>query len=55
VRGRDPLARDLAGRAVEPLGGYLRSMLVESHTIVTRGLLKLHGLKRLRGPTPRLS
>jgi hypothetical protein len=31
VGRRDPLARDLAGLAVEPVGGDLRSVLVKSH------------------------
>jgi hypothetical protein len=41
---RDPSARDLAGRRVQPLGGDLRSMLIESHYDRHLGLLKLHGL-----------
>jgi hypothetical protein len=31
VRRRDTAARDLAGRGIQPLGGDLRPMLVESH------------------------
>src|SRR5215207_7813012 len=42
---RHALARHLTGRRVDPLGGDLRSMLIESHYDRHRGLLKLHGLQ----------
>ena len=40
---------------IQPVGRDLRSMLIESHYDRHRGLLTLHGLKRLRGLAPRLS
>ena len=56
VGRRDTRARNLTAGGVDPLGGDLRSVLVESHyDRHFRGLLTLHGLKRLRGRAPRLS
>ena len=50
VGRRDPLARDLAGRRVDPLGGDLRSVLVESHYDRHSGPPHAPRSKRLRGP-----
>ena len=45
IRRRHTRARGLPGRRVDPVGGDLRSMLIESHYDRHRGLLKLHGLQ----------
>ena len=45
VRRRDPRSRDLTGVGVDPLCGDLRSVLIQTITIVIWGLLKLHGLQ----------
>jgi hypothetical protein len=44
VRRRYSPAPHLARPGIEPVSGDLRSMLVNPITIVTWGLLKLHGL-----------
>jgi len=48
VGGRNPLARDLARFGVQPLGGDLRSVLVESHYDRQQGPPQAPRSKRLR-------
>jgi hypothetical protein len=52
---RDPLARNLTGRGVQPLARDLRSVLVESHYDRHSGPPQAPRSKRLRGQAPRLS
>jgi hypothetical protein len=55
MRGSYALARDIPGRRVDPVGGDLRSMLIESHYDRHKGPPQAPRFERLRGPAPRLS
>jgi hypothetical protein len=55
MRRRHALARHLAGLGIDPLGGDLRSMLIESHYDRHTGPPQAPRFERLRGRAPRLS
>jgi hypothetical protein len=55
VRRRHTRTRDLARRRLNPVGGDLRSMLIESHYDRHTGPPQAPRFKRLRGHAPRLS
>jgi hypothetical protein len=55
IRRRHTRARDLPGRRIDPVGGDLRSMLIESHYDRHEGPPQAPRLQGLRGPAPRLS
>ena len=53
--GATRAARHLTGRRVHPLGGDLRSMLIQSHYDRHKGSPQAPWFERLRGQVPRLS